>query len=142
MLVLGAAACQDEPRIVYVPATPPAVELMLGASAIEVAVGKPVVLHAERRYRGEWKQVERSSLGAGQCWLGRPPPDREPEVADNLHWRVSPEGAARFNVEYRNDRTRQVVFAEPGTFTLRATSVVYCGDDVGAGPLVIKVVSR
>ena len=66
----------------------------------------------------------------------------EPEVADNLRWLASPDGSARFNVEYRQDRTREVTFSRPGTFVLRATSVVYCGDDVAARPIAIKVVAR
>jgi hypothetical protein len=118
------------------------VELLVSASATEVAVGAPVILRAERGYQGEWKRVERASLRDGQCWLGRPPPEREPEVADNLHWQVSPEGSARFNVVYREDRTREVTFSQAGTFALQATSVVYCGDDVAARPITIKVVER
>ena len=137
--VLAASGCQDDPQVVYVPAAPPRVELLVSASATEVAIGAPVVLRAERRYRGEWKQVERASLRDGQCWLGRPPPEREPEVADNLRWQASPDGPARFNVVYRQDRTREVTFSEPGTFILRASSTVYCGDDVDARPITIKV---
>ena len=139
LVILGASACQDEPRLVYVPVSPPQVELLTSASASEVAVGAPIVLRAERRYRGEWKQVERASLPQAQCWLGRPPPEYEAEVSDNLHWRASPESAARFNVIYREDRTREVVFSQAGTFILRASSVVYCGEDVDAKPISIKV---
>jgi len=139
LAVLGAAACQDQPRLVYVPVTPPQVELLVSASAAEVAVGTPIVLRAERRYRGEWKQVERASLSDGQCWLGRPPPEREPEVADNLHWRASPDGPARFNVVYREDRTREVIFSAAGSFVLQASSTVYCGEKVDAKPISVKV---
>ena len=139
LLLAGASACQDEPRLVYVPVSPPQVELLVSASATEVAVDVPVVLRAERRYRGAWQQVERASLRDGQCWLGRPPPEREPEVADNLHWQASPDGSARFNVAYRSDRTREVVFSKPGSFILRATSAVYCGDDATARPIAINV---
>lgn len=138
-VVFAVAGCQDEPRFVYVPASPPVVELLVSASATEVAVGAPIVLRAERRYRGEWRQVERASLRDGQCWLGRPPPEREPEVADNLHWQASPEGAAHFNVVYRQDRTREVTFSQAGTFLLHSTSVVYCGDKVDARPITIVV---
>jgi hypothetical protein len=142
LLLVAAAACQDEPRLVYVPVSPPQVELLVSASATEVAANVPVVLRAERRYRGEWRQVERASLRDGQCWLGRPPPEREPEVADNLRWLASPDGSARFNVVYRTDRTREVVFEKPGSYVLQATSVVYCGDDVTARPMTISVVAR
>ncbi len=63
-------ACQAEPRFRYVPLTEPEVELLVRASAVEVSVGEAVVLYAERRSRGEWKQVEKSSLTSEQCWLG------------------------------------------------------------------------
>jgi hypothetical protein len=140
--VLVASGCQDDSQFVYVPASPPKVELLVSASATEVTVGAPVVLRAERRYEGEWQRVERASLRDGQCWIGRPPPEREREVADNLRWQASPDGSARFNVVYREDRTREVTFSQTGSFALRATSVVYCGDDVTARPITIKVVER
>lgn len=125
--------------MVYVPASSVEVELFVRASATEVTVGVPVVLHAERRYRAQWKQVERTSLRDGQCWVGRPPPDREPEVADNLEWQASPKESARFNTVYRQDRTREVVFAKAGTYVLSGLSVVYCGDSVRAKPITITV---
>ena len=136
---LFCAACEKEPRLVYVPASPVEVELLVSASATEVTVGAPVVLHAERYYRGRWKEVERTSLPDGQCWMGRPPPDREAEVADNLDWKSSPSDPVRFNVVYRQDRTREVVFSQPGRYVLNATSVVYCGSPVGAKPITISV---
>lgn len=135
------SACQGEPRLVYVPTSPVEVELLVSASATEVTVGAPVVLSAERYYRAQWRQIERTSLRDGQCWVGRPPPDREPEVADNLDWKSSPNEPARFNTAYRQDRTREVVFSKAGTYVLSATSVVYCGssDRVRAKPITITV---
>ena len=99
------------------------------------------MLHAERYYRAEWQPVERASLSEGQCWVGRPPPQREAEVADNLEWQSSPEEPARFNVVYREDRTREVVFSKAGTYVLTATSVVYCAspDRVRGKPVTITV---
>jgi hypothetical protein len=120
------AACQEEPRLVYVPSTEPEMELLVAASATEVSVGEPVILHAERRSRGEWKQVEKSSLGGEQCWLGRPPPAREPEISDNIRWEALPAEHARFKTAYRNDRTREVVFLKAGTVTLESSSAVWC----------------
>ena len=120
------AACQDEPRLVYVPSTEPEVELLVRASAIEVAVGEPVILYAERTSRGEWKEVEKSSLHSDQCRMGRPPPDREPEVSDNLRWEALPAEHARFNTVYRKDRTREVVFSKEGTFTLESSTEIWC----------------
>jgi hypothetical protein len=99
----------------------------------------PVVLHAERYYRAQWEQVERTSLRDRECYVGRPPPDREPEVADNLEWQSSPNEPASFNTVYRQDRTREVVFAKPGTYVLNAISAVYCGESVRAKPITITV---
>jgi hypothetical protein len=135
------AACQDEPRLVYVPATEPAVELLVSASATVVSVGEPVILRAERKTRGEWKQVEKSSLGSAQCWMGRPPPAREPEVSDNLRWDALPAGRDRFNTVYREDRTREVVFLEAGTYTLESTSAVWCSPSKASGK-PIRIVVR
>jgi hypothetical protein len=141
LAVSGLPACQDEPRMVYVPVSPPEVELRVSVSSTVVTVGAPVVLYAERYYRGEWQQVEKASLSKEQCWLGRPPPEREAEVADNLHWQSSPTQSARFNTVYRPDRTREVVFSQAGSHVLRASSVVYCGSgqDVEAKPITITV---
>jgi len=120
------AACQDEPRMVFVPSTEPEVELLVRASATEVAVGEPVILYAERSSRGKWKEVERRSLDSDQCWMGRPPPDREPEVSDNLRWEALPAEHARFNTVYRNDRTREVVFSKEGAYMLESSTEIWC----------------
>lgn len=120
------AACQDEPRVVYVPVTEPEVELLVRASATKVAVGESVILYAERSSRGKWKEVEKSSLDSDQCWMGRPPPDREPEVSDNLRWEALPAEHARFNTVYRNDRTREVVFSKEGAYTLESSTEIWC----------------
>jgi hypothetical protein len=118
----------------------PKVELLVRASATEVFVGEPVVLHAERWSHGEWKQVERSSLTGEQCWLGRPPPVQEREVSDNLRWEALPAGSARFNTAYRDDHTREVVFLEAGTFTLESSSAVWCSPRKARGqPIRILV---
>ena len=134
------AACEGEPRLVYVPASEPQVELLVSASATAVSVGEPVILRAERSSRGQWKQVERRSLADGQCWLGRPPPEREPEVSDNVHWRAFPAEHARFNTLYREDRTREVVFLAPGAFTLESSTDIWCRPGKASGkPIRIAV---
>jgi hypothetical protein len=134
-------ACQAEPRFRYVPLTEPEVELLVRASAVEVSVGEPVVLYAERRSRGEWKQVEKSSLTSEQCWLGHSPPTQEQEVSDNLRWEAFLPGRARFNTAYRTDHTREVVFSEAGTFTLESSSAVWCRPNKAASgqPIIILV---
>lgn len=140
-IAVALAACEGEPRLVYVPATEPEVALLVSASATEVAVGEAVVLRAERSSRGEWKQVERRSLADGQCWLGRPPPQREPEVSDNVHWQAFPPQHARFNTLYREDRTREVVFHAPGAFTLESSTEVWCRPGKAKGK-PIRIVVR
>jgi len=139
-LVAVLLACQGEPRLVYVPSTEPEVELVVRVSATEVSVGEPVVLYAERRTGGEWKQVERKELANEQRWLGRPPPTQEQEVADNLHWEVLPPAGARFNTAFRADHTREVVFSEAGTFILESSSTIWCRPGKVARGQPIKIV--
>jgi hypothetical protein len=135
------AACDAGPELVYVPEAPPEVTLIVAASTRDVAVGQPVVLHAERLYRGKWKQVDRAALPEGQCWVAQPPPAREADVADNVHWQVTPREGARFNVAFRADHSREVTFARPGTYTVNATTAIWCGANTGAtaSPFTIQV---
>ena len=135
------SGCTSEPELVFVPVAPPEVEVSVRASAVEVSVGEPIVLHAQRRYRAQWKQVKRRSLPLEQCWMALPPPAMESEVADNLTWQVSKPSVARFNTGLRADRTREVVFSEPGAFVLQATSAVWCGAPSGvqANALAVNV---
>jgi hypothetical protein len=135
------AACQPQPPLVYVPATEPQVQVTVGASAAEAAVGEPLVLWAERLNYGEWRAVKRRTLEKGQCWLRRPPPEREAAVADNLTWKVDPPGAHRFDLAFRADHRRKVVFLGPGTYTLKASSTIWCrpGELAWAPPIRIRV---
>ena len=135
------SACNAEPRLVYIPSTEPEVELFVWASATEVSVGEPVVLFAERWNHGEWKQVERKKLTGGQCWLRRPPPTQEQEVADNLRWKAFPPKGAQFNTAFRADHTREVVFLEAGAFTLESSSTIWCrtGKMASGQPILILV---
>jgi hypothetical protein len=72
------------------------------------------------------------------------PPEREAAVADNLHWRVEPEGAAVFNIDVRPDHTRTVVLSKPGVVTLIPSTSVWCepGRSVAASPLRIEATAR
>jgi hypothetical protein len=124
------SACQQEPRSVYVPQVPPEVQVSVHAT-ITAKVGESVLLHGQRSYRGAWTQVDRASLSPEHCWVTSPPPEHEPEVADNLHWEVTPFSTARFNIGLRPDRAREVVFSQPGTYVLQATSAVWCGPAKG-----------
>lgn len=140
--LLGLSACDVDPREVYVPLTEPEVELTVRASAVEVSVGEPVVLYAERWNLGEWKLVEKSGLTSEQCWLRRPPENHEKEVSDNLHWEVLPSKGARFNTNARADHTRKVVFEEPGTFILESSSKIWCRPEKVAKGKPIKILVR
>lgn len=139
--LLVCVGCQEEPTFVYVPLAPPQVEVNVSVSATNVTVGQPVVLFAQRQSRGEWNRVARQSLPKEQCWVARPPLDREAAVADNLHWEVSPSGAATFNLGMRPDRTREVVFSKAGTYVLQASSAIWCGAPEGAraNPVTVTV---
>lgn len=138
--LIALSGCPSEPREVYIPRTEPTVELVVRASAVEVFVGEPVVLYAERWYHGTWELVERSSLSSEQCWMGRPPESHEPEVADNIHWQSSPTEGARFNTDLRADRTREVTFSLPGTYTLRPSSAIWCNREETAKGKPITIV--
>ena len=129
------------PPVVYVPVGRQDVTLAISASATTAVVGQPVVLHAQRWNRGEWKQARARDLAPEDCRMARPPPPEEEEVADNLAWRALPAEGGRFNTDYRADGTRVVVFNRPGTYALDARSTIWCGGDrlAQAGPLEIRV---
>jgi hypothetical protein len=139
--LLGLSACDQAPREVYVPESEPQVELAVRASALEVSVGEPVVLHAERWSRGEWKLVEKRELDSGQCWLRHPPESHEEEVADNLRWEATPSTGVRFNKTPRSDRSRSAVFEQPGRFVLHSSSRIWCrpGKQAEGRPIEILV---
>ncbi len=143
-VLLLISGCDREPEFVYVLEAPQTVALSVSASAMKVTAGEPVVLHASRRTSGTWKRIANKERKPDQCWMVRPPPEAEDEVADNLHWETSPAEAARFNTDFRADHTRSVTFASPGTFTLASSSAVWCelGRSVAASPLQIEVVER
>lgn len=133
------ASCERAPSVVYIPVEPPRVTVEASISTAEAAVGEQVILHARRFYRGQWKQVERSSLPKDACWLRRPPSEQENEVADNIHWTVRPKGRARFDQIHRVDRTRTVVFSAPGRFRITGSSSVWCGSPVAVVPETLVV---
>jgi hypothetical protein len=126
---------------VFVLASPQAVELAASSSVSTAAVGESVVLHAKRSTKGTWKRISSRDLKADQCWMAVVPPEQEEEVADNLHWRVEPTDAARFNTDFRPDHTRIVVPLQSGEIRLTPSTSVWCepGRSVAAAPLTIKV---
>ena len=83
LLLALMAGCEQKAKLVYVLEGPQTVTLIPSASASSVQQGGTVVLSVERRTSGKWKQVPLNEVG-GQCWLHRPPPESEAQVADDL----------------------------------------------------------
>jgi hypothetical protein len=136
--------CDRTPEFVFVLNAPQTVGLAASASTLSARVGEPVVLYAERRTEGSWTRIPSKELKPDQCWMAALPPEREAAVADNLHWRVEPEGAAVFNIDVRPDHTRTVVLSKPGVVTLTPSTSVWCepGRSVAASPLRIEATAR
>ena len=125
----SAMGCKQQSPMVYVLDGPQQVTLTASASATEVKAGETVVLHAQRRSVGKWKQIPRDQLTQGQCWLYTPPPELEEEVADNVEWEVQPENAVRFDTTFRMDHTRPATMMTKGRITLRPLTAVRCEKD-------------
>jgi hypothetical protein len=126
MLVAG---CEQKQPLVYVLEGPQDVTLTASASATTVKVGEPVVLHAQRRTVGKWKQIPRDQLTPGQCWLYTAPPELEQEVAASIDWEVLPNNAVRFDNAVRMDQTRVATMLVRGRVTLRPLTTVRCEKD-------------
>lgn len=126
--ILSLAGCEQKAKLVYVPEGPQTLTLVSSASANSVQQGETVVLSVERQLSGNWKQVPLPEV-RGQCWLHRPPPASEPQVADDVQWAVDPENSVTFNTEYRFDHTRIATMNLKGTITLIPASTVPCEPD-------------
>jgi hypothetical protein len=138
----SASGCKQSPPMVYVLEAPQEVTLSASVSATQVKVGDMVTLHAERRAKGTWKQIPRDELTPGQCWLYRPPPELEAEVADSVEWEIIPDRGMRLDPTFRMDHTRQAQMAVAGTYKLTPYSPVTCEKDrVIEGPTIEIVVS-
>ena len=123
--------------MVYVLDGPQDVTLKVSASPTEVKAGETIVLHAQRRSVGKWKQIPREQLTQGQCWLYTPPAELEEEVADSLEWQVEPENAVQFDLAFRMDHTRLATPRIKGRITLRPFTAVRCEKDrVEEGPAI------
>jgi hypothetical protein len=126
-VVLAAiAGCNQRGPTVYVLEGEQTVELKTTASATKVQQGETVTLHVEQRSSGNWKQIPRDQLTAGQCWVYRPPVEVEPEVAHNVVWEVIPEGAVEFHSEYQLDQSRVATMRDKGTIKLTPIGKVKC----------------
>jgi len=124
------AGCKQQSPMVYVLDGPQDVTLTASASATQVKAGETIVLHAERRVVGKWKQIPRDQLTPGQCWVYTPPPEMEEEVADNVDWDMEPENAIRLDNTFRMDHTRVgTVMISKGRITLRPLTALKCEKD-------------
>jgi len=115
----GLHACSQEPEFVYVPAQDYVTSVEISAPA-EARAGDWVVLSAQRR-SGPWQRVRRGAAPPGFVPFERPPPEYEPEVADNLFWMTDPPGA-RFDLPSGTDHKRRVRFEKPGAYQVWARS--------------------
>src|SRR5664279_2615311 len=82
LLIAADVACSEEPEFVYVLEAQQTVSLIASASSARVFAGEPIVLHVQRRTSGVWKRIPMKSRAPDQCWMRRPPPESENEVAD------------------------------------------------------------
>jgi hypothetical protein len=141
ILLTQLPGCERPPPFVYVLQAPQSIELATSASASAVNVGGSLVLHARRTTSGVWKRIESKTLQSDQCWMAVVPPTNEPEVADNLLWRVEPSTGVTFNTNLRANRTREVTIDQPGTYTFSATTGAWCeaGRTVAAQSFTVVV---
>ena len=117
---LALQACTEEqPEYVYVPADNYVISVEIALPA-EARAGEWTALSAQRR-SGPWKRVRRTEAPAGFVPFGKPPPEFESEVADNLFWMTEPPGA-RFDVPAMQPHRRFVLFPKPGTYQVWARS--------------------
>jgi len=116
-LLVVAACSPPEPEFVYVPAENYVISVDIAVSG-EARVGDWVPLSAQRR-SGPWKRVKREALPPGFVPFGKPPPEFESEVADNLHWMTEPAGA-HFDLPPLEGHKRKVRFDKPGTYQVWA----------------------
>jgi YcxB-like protein len=103
-----------------------------------VRVGEWLTLYG-RRSTGPWIAVERQSLGTDGCWVARPPPEEEAQVADNLRWTSDPAGSGEFNPGLFPDHARRVRFPAAGRFVLRAASPTWCSPPAASNEITVVV---
>ncbi len=146
VLVLGAIASVScgtgTPAFIWVPGENFRVDVAASCSADSdgiTAVGDWVELHADRE-SGPWVRIATGDLKPGTQWLRRPPPSVEENVQANVRWHVEPEGVAEFNVPNTQDLfSRRVRFAEPGVYTVWATTQDWQGGRASSNRLTVSI---
>jgi len=143
MVLLSAlTGCDQMPEFVFILEFPQTVVLTTTASPLRVHIGDKVVLSAQRVTKGIWKRIPSKLLTPEQCWMAAIPPERESEVADNLHWVVNQSDSAKYNTDFRPDHTRAVTMSAAGMFSFSASTSIWCepGRTITAPPLRVEVV--
>ncbi|MGE0313388.1 MAG: hypothetical protein AB7P21_17395 [Lautropia sp.] len=143
-ILLQLLGCERPPPYVYVLQAPQSIDLEASASVDAVKADVPFLLHTRRQTRGVWKRIPSKELKPDQCWMAAVPPESEPEVADNMLWRVEPASGVRFNTDFRPNRTREVRIANPGTYTFVASYGPWCEHErtESAAPVTVIVEAR
>ena len=136
-----AASCHSESRFVFIPENESSATLSIGVSTVRAATGEEILLSASRKNHGGWVEVPRKSLSPDDCWMVQPPDPVEQEVAGNVRWLLAPLGQGKFNLGLREDGKRTLVISEPGTYTLTATSSVWCGESVASENRIVLNIS-
>jgi hypothetical protein len=136
-----AASCHSEPRFVFTPENESSATLSIGVNTVHAATGEEILLSASRKYHGAWVEVPRKGLSPDDCWMVQPPDPVEQEVAGNVRWLLAPSGQGKFNLGLREDGKRTLVISEPGTYTLTATSSVWCGEPVASDNRIVLKIS-
>ncbi len=141
LLLSMLAGCGQKAPGVYVLDSPQTITLTATASPTSVKRGESVVLRVTRQTTAQWKQIPRDALQPGQCWVYRPPPSAEAEVASDVQWRVDPENAVEFDRQYRMDHTRAATMRARGRIELTPVSRAACEPDrlIEGAPIQIDV---
>lgn len=137
-LILSSGCEPRPPENVYVPGPSAQETVTISVSKVKGKVGEPLILHASRKTRG-YILVKSSTLPEEACWWRSEPPAEEKEVADNLKWVIEPSGSATFNVNYRSDHARDVVFLKAGKYKLKGYSAVWCPPVTASDEVEIEI---
>jgi len=126
---------------VFIPENETSAILSIGVSTVRAATGEEILLSASRKNYGGWVEVPRKSLSPDDCWMVQPPDPDDEQVAGNVRWLLTPAGQGKFNLGLREDGKRALVISEPGTYTLTATSSVWCGESVASENRIVLTIS-
>ena len=133
-------ACSEKmPEAVYVRDDLFSQSLTIGISQQVIAVDSWYELSAQRK-TGPWKKIGRSDLPKGQCWIVRPPPEKEEGVTNNVKWVCEPANHVEYSIP-QNPFTepRKVKFKAAGRYRLKAVSASWCAEPFESNIIEIEV---